>query len=73
MIREPLCQEPVGNSEVGHESTPIRLVIVHPSRLLREAIAFALSRQVGIVVAANVGGIVELTDQSDLLQPTSIS
>ena len=51
------------------DRTTIRLVIVHPSRLLREAIAFVLSRQVGIVAAANVGAAGELIDRLDLLQP----
>jgi DNA-binding NarL/FixJ family response regulator len=48
--------------------TTIRLVIVHSNRLFREAIAFALSRQAGSVVVANVGGAGELADQLDLLR-----
>ena len=48
--------------------TTIRFVIVHPNRLLREAIAFVLSRQVGSVVVASVGGTGELVDRLDLLR-----
>jgi len=47
----------------------IRLVIVHPNRLVREAIAFVLSRHAGIVAAANVGTAGELIDRPDLPQP----
>jgi two-component system, NarL family, nitrate/nitrite response regulator NarL len=43
-------------------------VVVHPNRLLREAIAFVLSRQVGIVAVANVGETGELINRLDLLR-----
>ena len=51
------------------DRTAIRLVIVHPSRLLREAIAFVLSRQDGIVAAADVEAAGELIERLGLLQP----
>lgn len=49
--------------------TVIRVLIVHASRLFREALAFVLARQHDISVAASAGRIGEVIGQLEMLRP----
>ncbi len=47
----------------------IRIVIIHPNRLLREGLAYVLSQRQGMCAVATYAEIAEVLDEFDRLSP----